>query len=242
MFFCGGVVIETKKIIENIYLNFNDIEVYKDFTLEIGLNEITCIIGPSGCGKTSILNVVSGLNKNYKGEVNINSMDVGYIFQEDRLLPWETVYNNVSIVKSNNKKKIMEILKDLELYEFKDKYPHELSGGLRQRCSLARGFYFNPKVLLMDEPYKSLDYDLKISLINYLTNLWKKNKNTIIFVTHDIDEALLLGNKIVVLSKRPTRILKEFFVNTSIEIRNINTAEHNEIRKEIINLLTKKGF
>ncbi|MFV0503122.1 MAG: ABC transporter ATP-binding protein [Lachnospirales bacterium] len=223
-------------------MNFNDIEVYKDFTLEIGLNEITCIIGPSGCGKTSILNVVSGLNKNYKGEVNINSMDVGYIFQEDRLLPWETVYNNVSIVKSNNKKKIMEILKDLELYEFKDKYPHELSGGLRQRCSLARGFYFNPKVLLMDEPYKSLDYDLKISLINYLTNLWKKNKNTIIFVTHDIDEALLLGNKIVVLSKRPTRILKEFFVNTSIEIRNINTAEHNEIRKEIINLLTKKGF
>lgn len=233
-------------IIENISLNFEDIEVFKNFSLSVPSEKITCIVGPSGCGKTTLLNVIAGFVKSFDGKVNREKNDVGYIFQEDRLLPWETVYENIAIVKNDEYDKITEsrnidsILDELDLSEFKNKYPEQLSGGMKQRCALGRGFYFNPKILLMDEPYKSLDYDLKINLIGYLVRLWEKNKNTIVFVTHDIDEALLIGHKIVVLSKRPTKIVKEFEIETNFNNRDMNSNKHIELRKEIINYLTNR--
>lgn len=227
------------KILDNISLSFNEIEVFKDFSLSIEKNKITCIVGPSGCGKTTILNLIAGFLDCPVGEVNGNKADIGYIFQEERLLPWETVYKNIALVREKSAEvEIDSILKELGLYEFRDKYPSQLSGGMKQRCALARGFYFNPKILLMDEPYKSLDYDLKINLIKYLRLLWDRNKNTVLFVTHDIDEALLLGHKTIVLSKRPTDIVNEFKLSTALSERSINNQEHIEIRKEIINYLT----
>lgn len=226
-------------ILKNITLNYSEIEVFDNFSLDIEKQKITCIVGPSGCGKTSILNIIAGFIKDCHGEIKVSRDDVGYIFQEDRLLQWESVYNNIALVKDKiDNNEIESILSSLELLEFKDKYPNQLSGGMKQRCSLARGFYFNPKILLMDEPFKSLDYDLKITLVNYLRLLWEKNKNTILFVTHDIDEALLLGHNIIVLSKRPTTILKNFTLETTLSERNINTLEHTKLRQEIINALT----
>lgn len=204
-------------------------------------NKITCIVGPSGCGKTSILNILAGIIKLYEGISNTESNRISYIFQEDRLLPWETLYQNIRLVREEeDKEEIINLLEALELIDFKDKYPHQLSGGMRQRCSIARGFYYNSDLLLMDEPFKSLDYDLKLNLLNYLGGLWVKNKKTIIFVTHDIDEALLLGHEIVVLSKRPTVILDTYLIDTKLGNRDVNQKQHIIIRNKIINHMTNK--
>ncbi len=228
------------KVLENIFLSYDDIEVFKDFSLSIEEGKITCIVGPSGCGKTSILNILSGLLKNFKGKVFMTD-DLGYIFQESRLLPWDNVYNNIRLVrKEEDKDEIMSILKDVGLEGFEKKFPSELSGGMKQRVSIARGFYYDSSVLLMDEPFKSLDYDLRINLINYLKKLYSKNKKTILFITHDIDEALLLGHEVVVLSNRPTVVKKRYTPKSDIFDRSVSSYEHVKMRGQIIEDLTKE--
>lgn len=136
----------------------------------------------------------------------------------------------------------MKLLEALELIDFKDKFPHQLSGGMRQRCAIARGFYFHSDLLLMDEPFKSLDYDLKLNLVKYFRNLWVKSQKTVIFVTHDIDEALLLGHEIIVLSKRPTVILDTYRIDLEFENRDVNQNQHVIIRNKIINHMTNKLY
>lgn len=227
------------ELFKSISLAYEEIQVFKDFSLEVPEGQITCIVGPSGCGKTSILNLLAGLVEATTGQVSQVDAIVGYIFQEDRLLPWETVYNNIRIVRDQeNPNEIMSILRALEIDDFAHSYPKQLSGGMRQRCSIARGFYYHSTLLLMDEPFKSLDYDLKLNLCVYLLKLWEKNRNTIIFVTHDIDEALLLGHRIVVLSKRPTQVEQVFNVVTAPSKRNIMDEEHVNLRGKIIDLMT----
>lgn len=222
-------------MLTKIDLKFDDIDVFKKFSIDIQQGKVNCIVGPSGCGKTSILNMLSGFVTPQTGSINIANERIGYIFQEDRLLPWETVYQNIRLVREQEEKQvILDLLKTLDLSEFKDKYPHQLSGGMRQRCSIARGFYYHGTLLLMDEPFKSLDYDLRLNLVGYLGKLWETNRSTIIFVTHDIDEALLLGHKIIVLSKRPTRIVESFEINSPISKRTITQDVHVEIRSKII--------
>lgn len=231
--------VNTIRVLDQVSLNYDEIEVFSDLSLDILKNKITCIVGPSGCGKTSLLNMLSGLLKPGKGHVKTDGERVGYIFQEDRLLPWETVYQNIKLVdKNENKEEILELLKALELADFKDKYPHQLSGGMKQRVSIARGFYYQSSLLLMDEPFKSLDYDLRVNLINYLARLWEQKNNTIVFVTHDLDEALLLGHQVVVLSSRPTTISECFTIQSELGIREINEQNHLEVRDKIIQLMT----
>ncbi len=228
------------KLLENIYLDYDDVKVFENFNLSIPEQKITCIIGPSGSGKTSILNILSGLITDYKGKVHLSD-DFSYIFQESRLIPFLTVYDNIKIVrKEENKEEILSILKDLGLLGFEYKYPDELSGGMKQRVSIARGFYYNSSILLMDEPFKSLDYDLRLNLINYLKYIYSKNKKTIIFITHDIDEAILLGHHIMVLSNRPTVIKKEFVVESDILKRRVLDKEHISLRSQIIDMLSKE--
>lgn len=227
---------KSKEILSKINLEFDDIKVFNEFSLSIEVGKINCIVGPSGCGKTSILNLLSGFIKSFTGEVNTSNEKIGYIFQEDRLLPWETVYQNIRLVKDiEDKPMIMELLQALDLSDFADKYPHQLSGGMRQRCSIGRGFYYHGSLLLMDEPFKSLDYDLRLNLVRYLGNLWEANRQTVIFVTHDIDEALLLGHKIIVLSKRPTTIMETYKLESPIKKRKILHDEHINTRSKIIN-------
>lgn len=226
-------------LLKSVQLNYDALEVFDDFTLSVPKGSITCVVGPSGCGKTSLLNLLAGLVEATTGLVDNYGATVGYVFQEDRLLPWETVYNNIRLVRDQeDPDEIMSILKALEIDEFAHSKPDQLSGGMRQRCAIARGFYYHSSLLLMDEPFKSLDYDLKLNLCKYLGKLWKDMNNTIIFVTHDIDEALLLGHNIVVLSKRPTVVEEVFVLDTALEKRNIMDQEHVTLRGRIIDLMS----
>lgn len=227
---------EQIQMLNKIRLSFDEVHVFDDLDLSVKKNKITSIVGPSGCGKTSILNLISEFIAPNSGSLQVEGEKIGYIFQEDRLLPWETVFDNIALVREEtDKKEIMELLSILELDGFHDKYPRQLSGGMRQRVAIARAFYYHASLLLMDEPFKSLDYDLRLNLVKYLASLWEKEQNTILFVTHDIDEALLLGHEVIVLSRRPTEILERFSIETKLVDRNINQREHLLIRDKIIN-------
>lgn len=213
-------------------------DVLKNLTLEIYNNEIVCIIGPSGCGKSTMLNIISGVLEHDEGEVKSNIDRISYVFQEDRLLPWKSVYENIKIVnREQNQEGILNLIEKVGLKGFENYYPNELSGGMRQRCSIARAFNFENDLLLMDEPFKSLDYNLRFKMIEQLLNLWEIKKNAIIFVTHEIDEALLLGDRIYVLSNRPTRVKEQFVIDKSKWERSLKDEELVGIRNKIIEML-----
>ncbi len=225
--------------LKGIYKKFDNLNVINNLDLEINEEEIICIVGPSGCGKSTLLNIVSGLIKPDKGDITSDLDSVGYVFQEDRLLPFKTVYENIAIVnKEKSNKKIMDLIHDVGLDGFEKSYPNKLSGGMKQRCSIARAFYFNCGILLMDEPFKSLDYNLKVNMIDYLIKLWDKSKNSIVFVTHNIDEAVLLGSRIIVLSNRPTSILKTFNVDIHQSKRSLTDECITDLRNQIIDMLS----
>lgn len=224
--------------ISKIEKNFNNICVLKDFSMEVKKEEIVCIIGPSGCGKSTLLNIISGILTPELGKMLNNSSKISYVFQEDRLLPWKNVLENIKIVnKKSSKEDCLSLISKVGLEGFENYYPSKLSGGMKQRCSIARAFNYEADLLLMDEPLKSLDYNLRISMIKYLLKLWEDTKKSIVFVTHEIDEALLLGDKIVVLSNRPTRVLKEIHIKKSKYKRSLTDFDLIEVRNEIINLL-----
>ncbi len=223
-------------ILENINLKYDNINVLDDFNLNIVENKINCILGPSGCGKTSVLRIIANLEKNYKGSLNLKDDKISYIFQEDRLIPWKTVFENIKIVNDNNDiEEVYKIIESLDLKGFENKYPSQLSGGMKQRCSIGRAFYYDAPILLMDEPFKSLDYDLRLSMVTYLTKLWEKKQNTIILVTHNIEEALLLGHKINIFSKKPTKIKSVYTIQQDLFERDVTNKNLVDIRNNIIN-------
>jgi NitT/TauT family transport system ATP-binding protein len=226
--------------LKGVYKQYGDIEVLKDFSLKIDQKEIICILGASGCGKSTLLNIVSGLIHPERGSVDRNVEKIGYVFQEDRLLPWKTVYENIKFVEPKTPdEEIFKLIDDLGLKGFEKCYPDELSGGMKQRCSIARAFNYHSELLLMDEPFKSLDYSLRIKMLSQLISVWERTCNSIFFVTHEIDEALMLGNRIVVLSSRPARIEKIYEVKTKQDKRALNSKELTKIRNEIIDLLVE---
>lgn len=227
-------------LLDGVSKSYQELKVVEDLNFIVGEGKINCIVGPSGCGKSTILNLLANVIEPDSGKVDTKGEKVGYIFQEDRLLPWETVFENIALVgKEKDKAKIQSIINNVGLQGFENCYPEELSGGMKQRCSIARGFYYDSRILLMDEPFKSLDHDLRISMIKYLIKLWQKSKNTIVFVTHNIDEALLLGHRIMVLSKRPTRAIKEYEIHIHHDSRQLTDESLTKMRNEIINLISK---
>ncbi|QXM05331.1 ABC transporter ATP-binding protein [Crassaminicella indica] len=220
---------------------FGEVIVLKDFSLKVNEKEILCIIGPSGCGKSTMLNIVSGCLSPSKGNLVNKSKNISYVFQEDRLLSWKTVYENIYIVNKKASKEHMKLLiEQVGLTGFENYYPLKLSGGMRQRCAIARAFNYEADLLLMDEPFKSLDYNLRFSMIEHLLNLWEMKKNSIIFVTHEIDEALLLGDRILVLSNRPTKVIKEFEIKKLKRKRSLRDEILMRIRNEIVSCLVKQ--
>ncbi|MCT4686956.1 ABC transporter ATP-binding protein [Vallitalea sp.] len=204
--------------LNNINKTFDDLTILKDFNLSIDEDKIVCFLGASGCGKTTLLNIISGTLEYDRGSIEGIDSNVSYIFQDTRLLPWATIENNIKFVLKSNKninvdqltKKYIDIVK---LSKFSDYYPKQLSGGMKQRVSIARAFAYGSQILLMDEPFQGLDYDLKIELINAFLELWEEDNRTVIFVTHDLDEALLLSDKIYILDGRPVKIKKEIEIS-----------------------------
>lgn len=192
--------------LKDISKKYGDLNVLDCINMKIKCNDITTIMGPSGCGKTTLLRIVAGLVEQDDGElINFNNKKISYLFQEPRLLPWKTVYDNIDYVlhhisSSDRQPIIKEYLELVGLWKFRDYYPKELSGGMKQRVSMARAFAYQSDILLMDEPFKSLDYDMKINLINSFKTLWQNNKPTVIFVTHDDDAKNILGGKVYYLN------------------------------------------
>lgn len=204
-------------IIKNINFKYNDNEIYKNFNIEFKRGKINCIIGKSGCGKTTLLNYIS---QKYCFE----NKKIAFVFQNDNLIPWENIYVNLKIIakqyfdKEKIEKEIDKILKDIGLIEFKNSYPNELSGGMRQRINFARALIGSPDIILMDEPFKSLDIKSKHEMINLVMELRKKSIVTIILVTHSIDEIIKLSDIVYLLGGRPVRILE---TEEGVKIKNI---------------------
>ena len=193
--------------IENININYGNDIVYENFSIELKDNKINCIIGSSGCGKTTLLNYIAN-------ELLQKGIKVSYIFQNDNLIPWKNVYSNLKLIAKNNIKEdqveieIDKILEEVGLKEFKYYYPNELSGGMKQRVNIARALLGTFDVILMDEPFKSLDIKCKSNIISIIKNLNIKKVITIIIVTHDKEEILNLADNLFLLGNRPVQILE----------------------------------
>ncbi|ANQ53813.1 ABC transporter ATP-binding protein [Thermosipho sp. 1063] len=197
--------------IENLNKSFGSLKVLENIEFKIKRGGKITFLGPSGCGKTTLLRIIAGLEK-YSGKVKKSFKKIGYIFQEPRLIPWKTVYENLKFVGKDDRK-IKEVLISLDLFQFKDYYPAKLSGGMNQRINLARALIVEPEILLLDEPFSSLDIHIKWKLINDINAQIKNRKITTILVTHDIKEAISLSDRILILSNRPAKIIKEFITN-----------------------------
>jgi NitT/TauT family transport system ATP-binding protein len=223
----------------NVNVHFNELVVMDNFCEEYAENKINCILGPSGCGKTTILNLLSGILKANSGEIT-KPDSVSYVFQDDALVPQKTVRKNLELVlksvytdKAELKAVIDKFLKISELEKDADLYPHEMSGGMRRRLSLIRAFAYPSDILLMDEPFKGLDITLKSSLIKSFLSLYEENKRTVVFVTHDIDDALMTGDFINVYSNKPLKLQKKIVIDININERKLYSNNLTEIKNEI---------
>ncbi len=199
----------------NLTKSYNGNEIFRNFNMDIQKNRITCLLGKSGSGKTTLLNVLSNITDEFIVEYSdFEKLKYSYIFQESRLLDWYTVYKNLQFViagseanKKETHEKIMQCLRMVEMDKYADYYPYQLSGGMAQRVSIARAFVKDFDVLLMDEPFKGLDPTQKEDITDRFLDMWKENRKTVIYVTHDLDEALYMAYDIHVLGDRPTKIL-----------------------------------
>lgn len=191
--------------------NYEDKTILKDINISIQNEEFISIIGPSGCGKSTLLNIISKLDVEYEGNISIESDDISFVFQDDRLLPWLSIKDNLLLVsKTKNLQEIIELLKLVGLEDLIDDYPKVLSGGMKRRIAFVRAFINQPKVILLDEPFTSLDFPTSQELKEEFLKLCKKFNPIVILVTHDISEAILFSNRIFFLSKNPAKVILEF--------------------------------
>lgn len=226
------------------------IQVLEDINLEVSKGEFVCLLGPSGCGKTTLLRIIAGLEKADSGEVYDGdeiitkpSKDRGFIFQQYSLFPWLTVLGNVMFglnltndSKEENLEAAKRYLERVGLAEVADSYPHELSGGMKQRVAIIRSLLNHTPVLLMDEPFSALDMINRQKLQEQLLGVWKRFENTIIFITHDVDEAVFLADRVVVMDKNPGRVKKIVDIDLP-RIRNRESIEFIQVQEEVKELL-----
>jgi NitT/TauT family transport system ATP-binding protein len=218
--------------------------------LEIGDDEFLTVLGPSGCGKTTLLNIVAGFEEATGGEVRVDGEairkpgpDRGVVFQEYALFPWLTVEQNIEfglrergVPKAKRRARVRQQIASVGLSGFGRRYPQELSGGMRQRVALARVLVNDPKILLMDEPFAALDAQTRSIMQQELLRVWSADRRTAIFITHNIEEAILLADRVVVMTARPGRI-KDIVAVDLPRPRDVTSAEFNEIRRHIGRLL-----
>lgn len=221
-------------LVKNISHKFNDLQVLSDISFNIEENEIVSIMGPSGCGKSTLLKIIAGLIKAERGEVIGICSGISFVFQDDRLLPWKTTWQNISLVKDTEEvEKIKSLIQDVGLQGFENYMPFQLSGGMRKRCGVARAFYYDGDLLLMDEPFSGLDYYKRREMLQMLLNVWNKRKQSVVFITHEVDEALEIADRIIFFSERPSKIIREIHLPNR-EKRKGNNKLLNEIRNEIL--------
>ena len=214
----------------------------KNMKFIVPQGQFCCIVGPSGCGKTTLLNLLSGLDENLDGTIMYqdNSIPknwpIGYMFQEPRLMPWLTVKQNVAIVTQQTAEEIKlseTLINEMGLNNYMNSFPSELSGGMQRRVAIARAFVNRPKILLLDEPFISLDETVGNLLRQMLLKLWENQKTTIIFVTHDLREAIYMSDRILFLSKGPSKVIHD--LNISINRpREINDKKLDTLRTKLI--------
>ena len=214
-------LLEIKNLSKSYYSINEKIDVLNNISFDLYEKDFLGIIGPSGCGKSSILNILSSLDKDYEGIINYKeNIRIGYMLQDSALFDWLTIYENAILglkikkeLTKDNINYVLTLLKKYGLYNFKDKYPYELSGGMKQRVALIRTLANKPDILLLDEPFSSLDYQTRINVSKDVYNIIKNENKTFIIVTHDINEAITMCNKIIVLSKIPSIIKKTYVIN-----------------------------
>jgi len=213
-------------VVKGVGKKFGDLQVFRDINLAIGEREIVTVVGPSGCGKTTLLRCVDGLIPYNAGEILIEGTrveapreGVAMVFQHFGLFPWKTVFNNVAYglkmagtPRPVIAEKVPEYIHLVGLQGFEDAYPHQLSGGMQQRCGLARALATEPSVLLMDEPFAAIDAQTREILQLELLRIWESRPTTMLFVTHSIEEAVLMGDRVVVLKGRPSSVFEEIDV------------------------------
>lgn len=203
-----------------------------NFSLNIKEGEFIAIVGPSGCGKSTILSILCNLEKPSEGKIQYdNNLKFGYMLQKDNLFEWRTIYKNCLLgleIQDNLKEKtyVDKLIKTYGLEEFKNSYPSSLSGGMRQRVALIRTLATNPDILLLDEPFSALDYQTRLVVSDDVYNIIKKEKKTAIMISHDISEAISMADRVIVLSKRPSKIKKIYDIN--LEEKNSPTQNRKD--------------
>jgi NitT/TauT family transport system ATP-binding protein len=229
--------------------SFGDLNVIRQFDTTIANGEIVALVGPSGCGKSTLLHMLAGLQQPSSGTLTADGASVAkpspertLVFQEHALYPWMTLLDNVALALEFQKKPRKTALEEarkwlakVKLAGFEDYYPHQVSGGMRQRCALARAFMARPKVLLLDEPFGALDALTRMTLQSVLKDLIEEERPTVVLVTHDVDEALYLADRVMVFSQRPATILKEVELGHIPKTHDLTAFA--DVRREVLNLL-----
>ncbi|SRR6266496_2778514 len=229
--------------IEDGSVSFDSFEVFRHLSLDISRGEFVAVVGPSGCGKTTLLNLFSGFLKPSAGRV-LRSGRVRMVYQHDSLFPWQTAAQNIALglrdltSEAERERQLKEMLRLINLEEFAGHYPHQLSGGMRQRVELARALVGDADILLLDEPFSSLDYLTRLRMRRELARMLEELPRTVVLVTHDIEEAAQMADRILVLSERPARLCRELRVT----LRRPREPTHPEVVETVHYVLTELGL
>ena len=239
-------------VLSGITKRFDEVVALQDVSFTVAPSQIACVVGPSGCGKTTVLNILAGFETRYDGHASVDGRpiagpgpDRAVVFQQDALFPWLTVYQNVvagmarSDLAQDGHQRAARLLDLVYLREFRDRFPYQLSGGMRQRAAIARALVRKPGVLLMDEPFGALDAQTRREMQELLQSVWAGYSPTLVFITHDIDEALILGDVVFVMSARPGRIvdaLRVEFPRPRSDLI-VTTPEFNVLKARIMSRL-----
>ncbi|MEG1520726.1 MAG: ABC transporter ATP-binding protein [Clostridia bacterium] len=236
--------------VRNLTKKFGDLLVLDDMSFDVMEGEFLCVVGPTGCGKTTFLNSLTNLNNITEGEILVNGEkvdlkkhNISYIFQEFSAMPWLTIEQNVEfglkvkkVSKAERKAAVDEMLDIVGLTEYRKYYPQQVSVSMLQRIGIARAFATRPELLLMDEPYGQLDLDLRFKLEDELIKLWQKTGTTVLFITHNVEEAVYLSQKVMVLTNKPTKVKVVLENNLPIP-RDIMSLEFVKFRNEVTDLI-----
>lgn len=240
----NSTLLEISHVSKSFHTKAKDVQAIQDVSFQVGRGEFVSIIGPSGCGKTTLLRLIAGIEKNYEGDILLNGkrvekagLDRGVVFQDHRLLPWLTIEENLCLGISMDKKQtqslVSRILKKVDLSGFEKAYPRQLSGGMAQRASIARALLRDPEILLLDEPLGALDALTRYNMQEELEKIWLNNKTTMIMITHDIEEAVYLSDRIIVLDSRPCTVKETFTINLP-HPRDRSSLQFEEYRATVV--------